>query len=152
MLRERLAKLEDSHHSSNSSLISHKRKTSTNDHHRHGSLAEDFDSNVSSPSASSVIHHEAVIEQPKYFDRKRRSRLGLITVHSYPWLPWVSVTHDRAWPWRDRDQKSVVTSIRKREPPAKWMIHTNGSKKIPSKKRNPTRKRQIPNWHHHEQR
>ena len=74
MRREQLAKVQGSLHSPNSASISHGRKSSSNEHQhpRHGSLAEDFDSNVSSHSASSIIHHEAGIEQPKHFDSKRR--------------------------------------------------------------------------------
>jgi hypothetical protein len=34
--------------------------------------SDDLDSNVSSHSTSSVVAHETTIEQPKYFDRKRR--------------------------------------------------------------------------------
>ena len=73
MRRERLARVEGSHQSSNSSSISHGSKSSSYEHHdRRGSLPGDFDSNVSSQSESSIIHHEAVTEQLKHCDQKRR--------------------------------------------------------------------------------
>lgn len=76
-LRERLAKFEGSHLSSNSSTISNGSKLSPNDQNQqHDSFvgdSDDLDSNVSLHSTSSIIAHETVIhEQPKYFDRKRR--------------------------------------------------------------------------------
>jgi hypothetical protein len=80
MLHERLATLEGSHHSSSSSSISHGSKSSSNGHHQHGSrvgLSDDRHSNVASHRTSSIVHQEAVIEQPKDFDR--RSEMTIVS-------------------------------------------------------------------------
>ncbi|UJR34176.1 hypothetical protein I4U23_021583 [Adineta vaga] len=76
ILRERLSKLETNQISSNASTSSRRSKFSSNDNNpQHDSIvgdSDDMDSNVSSHSTSSLIAHETTIEQPKYFDRKRR--------------------------------------------------------------------------------
>jgi hypothetical protein len=81
-LRERVNKLEACQHSSNASSNSHASKCSSNEQQQQqqqqqqqDSLvadSDDWDSNISSHSTSSTINPDAVIEQPKYFDRKRR--------------------------------------------------------------------------------
>ncbi|CAF3116909.1 unnamed protein product [Rotaria sp. Silwood2] len=76
LLRERLSKLEAAQISSNSSTISNGSKFSSNDNnHQQDSIvgdSDDLDSNVSLHSTSSIVAHDTTIEQPKYFDRKRR--------------------------------------------------------------------------------
>jgi hypothetical protein len=71
LLRERLSKYEGTQISSNSSTISN----GSHPNQQQDSIvgdSDDLDSNVSSQSTSSVVAHETTIEQPKYFDRKRR--------------------------------------------------------------------------------
>lgn len=71
LLRERLAKYDEAQISSNSSVVSN----GSNAHQHRESVvgdSDDLESNVSSHSTSSVTAHETTIEQPKYFDRKRR--------------------------------------------------------------------------------
>lgn len=76
LLRERLSKLEAAQISSNSSTISNGSKFSSNENNQHQDSivgdSDDLDSNVSLHSTSSIAAHDTTIEQPKYFDRKRR--------------------------------------------------------------------------------
>ncbi|CAF3727740.1 unnamed protein product [Rotaria socialis] len=76
LLRERLFKLEAAQVSSNSSTISNGSKFSLHDNNQQQDSivgdSDDLDSNVSLHSASSIVVHDTTIEQPKYFDRKRR--------------------------------------------------------------------------------
>jgi hypothetical protein len=76
LLRERLSKLEAVQISSNSSTISNASKFSSNDNNQQQDSivgdSDDLDSNVSLHSTSSIVAHDTTIEQPKYFDRKRR--------------------------------------------------------------------------------
>jgi hypothetical protein len=103
LLRERLAKLETLQISSNSSTISNGSKFSSNEiNQQQDSLvgdSDDLDSNVSLHSTSSLVAHETTIEQPKYFDRKRRllaAEQQLSTAELDTLLPKKSSPHKKA--------------------------------------------------------